>query len=90
MKNLCSLLLLLFLLTACGKADDKPISPNANLLEGKWKQNEAFISAGGPQYWVDVENGEEIDFYSNGTFSSNRFTECSTGTFSLEENILSG
>ena len=89
MKNICSLLLLLLLLIDCDKASDKPIPPNATLIEGKWKQNEAYISAGGPQYWIDVDNGEEIEFYNNGTFSSNRFTECTTGTFSLEENKLS-
>lgn len=61
MKNPCSLLLLLSLLIACDKSTaEKPIPPNANLIEGKWIQDEAFISDGGPQYWVDVDNGEEI------------------------------
>ncbi|WP_117883483.1 hypothetical protein [Aureibaculum luteum] len=73
---------------ACDNTTDEPITANETLLEGKWKQNEAYISAGGPQYWVDLENGEEIEFYNDGTFSSNNFTECSTGSFSIDDNKL--
>jgi len=72
---------------ACDKTDE-PIIANETLIAGKWKLTEASISAGGPQYWIDVENGEEIDFFENGTFSSNRFTECSNGNFSIIENEL--
>lgn len=57
-------------------------------LNGKWKLSEAYISAGGPQYWVDVENGEEIEFFESGTFNSDRFNECTTGSFSIEQNEL--
>lgn len=50
---------------------------------------EAFISSGGPQYWVAIENGEDIDFFENGMFSSTRFSDCTTGSFSVEQDILS-
>ena len=43
---------------------------------------------GGPKYWGDVENGEVIEFFENGTFSSDRFIECITGNFLMEENKL--
>ncbi|MGB7393577.1 MAG: hypothetical protein WA913_04205 [Pricia sp.] len=59
-----------------------------NTLTGKWQLTEAFISAGGPQYWVDVEEGETIEFLANGSFVSNRFTECSNGNFSVESTEL--
>jgi hypothetical protein len=58
------------------------------LILGKWKQTKAYISSGGPQYWVDFENGEEIEFFEDGTFSSDRFTECSIGDFLIEEKTL--
>ena len=73
---------------ACDKTTDEPIIADESLIIGKWKETEAYISAGGPQYWVDVENGEEIEFFENGTFSSDRFTECITGNFSIEQNEL--
>ena len=73
---------------ACDETMDEPITADESLIVGKWKQTEAYISAGGPQYWVDVENGEEIEFFKNGTFSSDRFIECSVGNFSIEENKL--
>lgn len=67
---------------------DGSLTADESVIVGKWKNTEAFISAGGPQYWVDVENGEYIEFFENGTFSSNRFTECIIGKFSIEENKL--
>jgi hypothetical protein len=81
------LITFLILLIACDKADE-PIIADEILMVGKWKITEAYISAGGPQYWIDVENGEEIDFFENGIFSSNRFTECTNGNFSILENEL--
>jgi len=67
---------------------DRPLTPNESLMVGKWKQTKAYISSGGPQYWVDTENGVEIEFFKNGTFSSDRFSECISGNFSIEENKL--
>ena len=78
----------LLLFIACDNAMNDPITANESLMVGKWKQTKAYISSGGPQYWVDTENGEEIDFFENGTFSSDRFTECVTGNFSIVENKL--
>lgn len=81
------LAVLLFLI-ACDNATNGPISADEYWIVGKWKQTEAFISAGGPQYWVDVENGEEIEFFKNATFSSDRYNECHSGKFSIEGNKL--
>jgi hypothetical protein len=55
---------------------------------GSWKLVEAYISSGGPQYWVTIENGEVYNFFSNGIFSSNRYSECTSGNFSTEFNKL--
>ena len=59
-----------------------------SLMLGEWKNTESFISAGGPQFWVDAENGEEISFLKNGKFRSNRFAECQGGNFSIESDTL--
>ena len=72
----------------CNKTSDEPIIADASTISGKWKETEAFISAGGPQYWVNVENGEEIEFLENGTFTSDRFTECIGGNYSIANNEL--
>jgi len=73
---------------ACDNTMNEPITPDESLMVGKWKQTEAYISSGGPQYWINVENGEEIQFFENGTFSSNKFTDCISGNFSIVENKL--
>ncbi|WP_318309105.1 lipocalin family protein [Flagellimonas crocea] len=64
-------------------------STSQNSLTGKWKMTAAYISAGGPQYWVTVEDGEEIEFFANGTFISSRNPECRTGTYVVEGEELS-
>ncbi|WP_405295506.1 hypothetical protein [Algibacter sp. Ld11] len=87
MKYKYYLIPILLFFIACDKTDE-PITADEYLIAGKWEQTKAYISAGGPQFWVDVDNGEEIEFFENGTFSSNRFSECITGDFSIVENIL--
>lgn len=81
-----------FLMVSCSKNNDILENQDLSLLNvsilGNWKLVEAYISAGGPQYWINIENGEEITFLSNGSFSSNRFSECTTGVFSIESNEL--
>lgn len=86
MRTFTFCIIFVFGLLSC---DSDPVSKvdDSNLI-GEWKLTEAFISAGGPQYWVDVENGTELAFYENNSFSSNRFTECKTGNYVLIENEL--
>ena len=81
-----------FFISSCSTNYDtlesKDFSANDNSIIGNWKLVEAYISSGGPQYWVNVENGEEITFTSDELFSSNRFSECTNGDFSIESNEL--
>ncbi|WP_179352601.1 hypothetical protein [Winogradskyella vidalii] len=77
----------LIIFTACEKTDDTIIA-NETLMIGTWLQTETSVSVGGPQYWVDVEEGESLMFFENGTFSSNRFTECTEGNFSIIDQEL--
>ena len=82
------LLVLTLLFIACDKSDEEPTAADYPSIIGKWQLTEAYISSGGLQYWTDVENGEEIDFFENKIFSSNRFAECTTGHFSITKNEL--
>ena len=88
MKSKLYLIISLLFFVACDKTINKPTSADKSLMVGKWIQTKAYISSGGSQYWTDTENGEEIEFFENGTFSSDRFTECVKGNFSIEENKL--
>ncbi len=80
--------LILFVLFACSDEDDV-LKPRASSIIGSWKLTEAYISAGGPQYWVAVEEGEEIQFMSNGIFVSSSYDTCEGGTYVLElDNLI--
>lgn len=76
-----------FMLSCSTEDEDFPFS--SDMLIGKWKYTEAYISAGGPHYWVSVDGGEEIEFFINGTFISNRFSDCSSGTYLIDDGNLS-
>lgn len=80
-------LIIYFFLFSCSKSDDE-IPFFEGLLIGKWKNTEAYISAGGSHYWVSVDEGEEIEFFENGTFVSNRFIECSNGNYFADNGKL--
>ncbi|WP_289062523.1 hypothetical protein [uncultured Zobellia sp.] len=79
---------ILLLFIACDKTKDVPVPANESLIAGKWKQTEAYISDAGPHYWVTIENGEEISFSDDGSFTSNRFPDCNGGIYSIEEGTL--
>ena len=61
---------------------------NTSTIVGTWQLVEIYQSIGGPGNWNDVENGYKYTFLNNGNFSSNRFSECSNGTYSIESNEL--
>lgn len=82
MKNLAYPILAFLYLFSCDSEKSNELDKND--LMGKWKLTEAYISAGGPQYWVDVEDGEELEFYEDSTFTSNRYSECTKGVFSIK------
>ena len=81
MKNL--ILIFTILLLSCSNDDNKP---QENPLKGTWKLIETYSSDGGsnPQ-WTSVENGYTYTFNSNGTYSSTRFSECSTGEYTITD-----
>ncbi len=83
MKNSMFTFILIPVLYSCSSDIPKEFE-NTDLI-GKWKLSEAYISAGGPQDWVAVEDGEELVLFENGTFTSSRYSECTTGTWSTEQ-----
>ncbi len=57
-------------------------------LIGKWKLSESFVSAGGGKHWVTATDGDEYEFFDDGTFSSSKYSECTTGVFFIDESTL--
>lgn len=92
MEKLISSLLVLVLLSqfsACNNDDTDSPNPTDTAILGKWKLTAAYISSGGPQYWVDVEDGEEIEFLSEGSFTSTNYPECKEDGYTLDgENLV--
>lgn len=80
MKAIFYLAILFFSVISCSKNYDvKTTLPN---VAGKWKQIEFYNSNGGSNpSWNVVANGYTIEFFSNGTFSSSKLTDCSTGKY---------
>lgn len=82
MKAISYLSVLFFSLISCSKNnDEKTTLPS---IVGKWKQIELYNSNGGNNpNWNVVTNGYSIEFFSNGTYSSTKISDCSTGTYTI-------
>ncbi|APY12118.1 hypothetical protein BWZ22_13155 [Seonamhaeicola sp. S2-3] len=86
MKPIILILSMLLSFTSC--SDDDTKSQEESFL-GTWKLIETYGSDGGsnPQ-WTIVDNGYTYTFSNDGTFSSTRFTECTTGTYDVSNNTI--
>jgi hypothetical protein len=65
MKNIKTfgvLLLFTILLFECADTDNNLTLNSENAILGNWKLEKAYISAGGPQYLVVIQNGEDLNF----------------------------
>lgn len=79
MKTIIYLAVLFFCFSSCSKSDSTTSNPS---IVGKWKQTEVFTSNGDSSpAWQTVANGYEIELLSNGTFTSTKYSECTTGTY---------
>lgn len=72
------------LLVGCN-SNEEPIDENT--IIGSWKLTEAFISSGGPQYWITVDNGYELTFSSDQDFTSTLYNDCNGGIFSINDDL---
>ncbi|PCI34200.1 MAG: hypothetical protein COB60_06615 [Flavobacteriaceae bacterium] len=87
MKNLILLFSIILSFNSCSQNEEEKNSDNS--IVGTWKLIEVYSSDGGsnPQ-WKLVENGYIYTFKIDGTFTSNRFSECSIGKFELNNSNL--
>lgn len=79
--------LIIIMLSGCNNSDDE-IKTEQSII-GNWKLIEVYSDVGdGSGGWNPVENGYTYSFSSNGEFSSTRFSECSSGTYTINSNEL--
>lgn len=87
MKKKLFLLLITFIFIGCNNDNDS--KPKDTSLAGTWKLAEFFGGDGGSNpKWSPVSNGYTYTFKSDGTFTSTRFSECTYGTYNLENSKL--
>lgn len=82
-KNLI-LLVVFIIINSCNNFEEE-IEPTNQSISGKWRLRGGFVSNGGPQYFVENDSNEIIDFFDNGKFQSNKYDKCTEGIFRLEE-----
>ncbi|MFC7357503.1 lipocalin family protein [Jejudonia soesokkakensis] len=86
MKKLSLLLLLSIFIVSCA-SEDKTLEFTADNLIGTWKLVEAYADPGdGSGTYQPVTNGYTFTLNSDGTFTSERISECESGTYSIQEN----
>lgn len=90
MKNLFKTFLALtafIFMTGCSNDDSKELEAGTSVV-GTWKlvKSYGYDSSIGHSRWYSVKNGYTYTFKSDGTFISNRFSECTSGTYILSEN----
>ena len=80
------ILSIFFMTTGC--SEEKNEQQN-NSIYGTWKLIELYQSDGGsnPQ-WTTVDVAYTYTFNNDGTFSSTRFTECTSGTYDKSNNSI--
>lgn len=86
MKSIILILSILFSLTGCS---EKETNQQENSIYGTWQLIEIYQSDGGssPQ-WTTVDESYIYTFNNDGTFSSTRFTECTSGTYEISNNSI--
>ncbi len=78
-----------FILAILGCSNDDENIKEENSIVGTWKLIEIYNDTGdGSASWDSVENGYTYSFSLNGEFTSTRFSECSTGNYSMNSNKL--
>lgn len=86
MKNMFLILSIFFFTTGCSEEET---TQQENAIYGTWKLIEIYQSDGdsNPQ-WTTVDSGYTYTFNKDGTFSSTRFTECTSGTYEVSSNSI--
>ena len=80
---------LIFILTTLISLSSCHIDDNDNSIIGTWYLIEIYSSDGGSNaQWTSATNSYIYQFMENGSFISNRFSECTTGTYTIENDKL--
>lgn len=89
MKNNLSILSVLFILFIACSSGENEETIQSNKIVGTWQLTEIGIGDGSSSSsGTFVKNGYKYTFKDNGTFSSNRFEQCSEGVYSVSSNQL--
>lgn len=72
-------------LLACNDDENKD---QQSTINGSWLLTEIYESDGIIGSWKEVENGFVYTFNNDMTFTSTRFTECTYGTYSTTNQVL--
>ncbi len=79
---------LLFALTLFGCNNDEELNPEQLIIE-TWQLIEIYGDPGdGSGSWSSVDNGYKYIFTADNQFTTNRFSECDFGIYSLNSNKL--
>lgn len=82
-------LFLATMILACNSDDDNPEKTQNSSLVGKWELIEVYLDPGdGSGDWMIAEDSYEYNFTVNGNFTSTKYTECGTGDYSINSNLL--
>lgn len=84
MRNILTIIVITSFLS-CEKNEGITLN-DSELIIGKWKLVESSYSIGGPLITEVVEDGHEITFSNNLTFTSSASPECINGTYRINEN----
>ncbi len=76
-------LILIFICLSCSS----DTSHDSNSLFGQWRLVE--VKKGFPSEWKSAEHSYTLVLNTDGSFTSTKFQECETGTFTYNENELS-
>jgi len=80
---------LIFILTTLISLSSCTIDDTDDSIIGTWVLKNIYTNPGvGAGSWTPVDNGYQYTFYSNGDFTSTRFSECTNGTYSIENDKL--
>jgi len=89
MKNMILIFIMLFSATSCTENNSEDNTTNDSKIIGQWQLVEIYESnEGNINQWNSVDDGYLYTFNPDGTFTSSRFPECTTGIYSITDTLL--
>lgn len=89
MKTIYLILVAMISFSSCTEDENQLRTQNDRKVNGQWQLIEVYESNGGSiNQWNTVENGYLYTFNADGTFTSSRFSECSSGNYIVTDTLL--